>query len=180
MGAKINMGNGYVEAKVDGRLKGGTVYLDVASVGATENIMMAATLAEGKTVIENCAKEPEIVDLANYLNKMGASVVGAGTETIRIQGVEKLHGAEHTIIPDRVEAGTFMVAAAVTGGDVLIENVVPEHLRPVIAKLREMGAEITEEENSIRVIGQENLRATDIKTLTHPGFQTYMQSNMTA
>lgn len=132
MGAKVNIGNGFVEVSVDGRLQGCTVYLDVASVGATENIMMAATLAEGKTVIENCAKEPEIVDLANYLNKMGADIVGAGTETIRINGVEKLHGAEHTIIPDRVEAGTFMVAAAVTGGNVLIENVVTEHLRPVI------------------------------------------------
>src|SRR5690625_4557956 len=178
MGAKINMGNGYVEAKVDGRLKGGTVYLDVASVGATENIMMAATLAEGKTVIENCAKEPEIVDLANYLNKMGADIVGAGTETIRIHGVEKLTGTEHTIIPDRIEAGTFMVAAAVTGGDVFVENVVTEHLRPLIAKLREMGVEITEEENGVRVKGPETLKATDIKTLPHPGFPTDMQSQM--
>ena len=178
MGAKVNTGNGFVEVSVDGRLQGGTVYLDVASVGATENIMMAATLAEGKTVIENCAKEPEIVDLANYLNKMGASVVGAGTETIRIQGVEKLHGAEHTIIPDRVEAGTFMVAAAVTGGDVLVENVLTEHLRPVIAKLREMGVEIIEEDNRVRVIGTEKLKSTDIKTLPHPGFPTDMQSQM--
>src|SRR5699024_5043163 len=117
MGAKVTKGNGYVEVKVDGRLKGGTIYLDMASVGATENIMMAAALAEGKTVIENCAKEPEIVDLANYLNKMGANIIGAGTETIKIQGVDKLQGVEHTIIPDRVEAGTFMVAAAVTGGN---------------------------------------------------------------
>lgn len=178
MGAKVNIGNGFVEVSVDGRLQGCTVYLDVASVGATENIMMAATLAEGKTVIENCAKEPEIVDLANYLNKMGADIVGAGTETIRINGVEKLHGAEHTIIPDRVEAGTFMVAAAVTGGNVLIENVVTEHLRPVIAKLREMGVEIIEEENGVRVIGPSNLKATDIKTLPHPGFPTDMQSQM--
>ncbi|MBO1004266.1 UDP-N-acetylglucosamine 1-carboxyvinyltransferase [Pseudogracilibacillus auburnensis] len=178
MGAKVNIGNGFVEVSVDGRLQGCTVYLDVASVGATENIMMAATLAEGKTVIENCAKEPEIVDLANYLNKMGADIVGAGTETIRINGVEKLHGAEHTIIPDRVEAGTFMVAAAVTGGNVLIENVVTEHLRPVIAKLREMGVEIIEEENGVRVIGPNNLKATDIKTLPHPGFPTDMQSQM--
>lgn len=178
MGAKVNTGNGFVEVSVDGRLQGGTVYLDVASVGATENIMMAATLAEGKTVIENCAKEPEIVDLANYLNKMGAKVIGAGTETIRIQGVEKLTGAEHTIIPDRVEAGTFMVAAAVTRGDVLVENVLTEHLRPVIAKLREMGVEIIEEENGVRVIGPEKLTSTDIKTLPHPGFPTDMQSQM--
>lgn len=178
MGAEIILGNGFVEAKVDGRLKGGTVYLDVASVGATENIMMAATLAEGKTIIENCAKEPEIVDLANYLNKMGADIVGAGTETIRIHGVEKLTGAEHTIIPDRIEAGTFMVAAAVTGGDVFVENVLTEHLRPVIAKLREMGVEITEEENGVRVRATEKLMSTDIKTLPHPGFPTDMQSQM--
>lgn len=178
MGAKVNFGNGFVEVSVDGRLQGSTVYLDVASVGATENIMMAATLAEGKTVIENCAKEPEIVDLANYLNKMGAKIIGAGTETIKIQGVDKLHGATHTIIPDRVEAGTFMVAAAVTGGDVLIENVVTEHLRPVIAKLREMGVEITEEDNGVRVVSNQPLKSTDIKTLPHPGFPTDMQSQM--
>ncbi len=178
MGAKVNTGNGFVEVSVDGRLQGGTVYLDVASVGATENIMMAATLAEGKTIIENCAKEPEIVDLANYLNKMGAQIIGAGTETIRIKGVEKLTGAEHTIIPDRVEAGTFMVAAAVTGGDVLIENVLTEHLSPVIAKLREMGVEIIEEDNGVRVIAPEKLKSTDIKTLPHPGFPTDMQSQM--
>src|SRR5690625_480018 len=178
MGAKINMGNGYVEAKVDGRLKGGTVYLDVASVGATENIMMAATLAEGKTVIENCAKEPEIVDLANYLNKMGAKIVGAGTETIRIQGVEALQGVEHTIIPDRIEAGTFMVAAAITGGNVFVENVLTEHLRPVIAKLREMGVTIDEQENGVHVSVDKPLKATDIKTLPHPGFPTDMQAQM--
>lgn len=178
MGAKVHVGNGFVEVSVDDHLKGATIYLDVPSVGATENIMMAAVLAEGKTVIENCAKEPEIVDLANYLNKMGAKIVGAGTETIRIQGVEKLHGTEHTIIPDRIEAGTFMVAAAVTGGDVVIENVVPEHLRPVIAKLREMGLQIIEEDTSVRVIANEPLQATDIKTLPHPGFPTDMQSQM--
>src|SRR5690625_1005082 len=176
MGAKINMGNGYVEAKVDGRLKGGTVYLDVASVGATENIMMAATLAEGKTVIENCAKEPEIVDLANYLNKMGADIVGAGTETIRIHGVEKLTGTEHTIIPDRIEAGTFMISAAVTGGDVFVENVLTEHLRPVIAKLREMGVEITEKENGVRVKAPKQLLATTIKKIPHSRNPQWMQS----
>src|SRR5690625_2677569 len=178
MGAEVNIGNGFVEVNVDGRLQGGTVYLDVASVGATENIMMAATLAEGKTVIENCAKEPEIVDLANYLNKMGANIVGAGTETIRITGVDKGHGAEHTIIPDRVEAGTFMVATAVTGGNVLVENVLTEHLRPVIAKLREMGVVIIEEENGVRVKAPKALKSTDFKTLPHPGFPTDMQSQM--
>src|SRR5690625_3245395 len=176
MGAEIIKGNGYVEAKVDNRLQGGTIYLDVASVGATENIMMAATLAEGKTVIENCAKEPEIVDLANYLNKMGANIVGAGTETIRITGVDKLHGAEHTIIPDRVEAGTFMVAAAVTGGNVLVENVLTEHLRPVIAKLREMNVELIENENSIRYNGPVYLDTTIVKTLSTPGLSCNMQS----
>lgn len=178
MGASVEYGNGFVELKTNGKLKGASIYLDVASVGATENIMMAATLAEGTTVIENCAKEPEIVDLANYLIKMGADIVGAGTETIRIKGVERLHGADHTIIPDRIEAGTFMVAAAVTGGDIVIENVLSEHLRPVIAKLREMGVIIEEGENTIRVSAPNPLKATDIKTLPHPGFPTDMQSQM--
>ncbi|MFD1036845.1 UDP-N-acetylglucosamine 1-carboxyvinyltransferase [Virgibacillus byunsanensis] len=178
MGADVHVGNGFVEVEVDGRLQGAKIYLDMPSVGATENIMMAATLAEGKTIIENCAKEPEIVDLANFLNKMGAKVIGAGTETIKITGVEKLHGAEHAIIPDRVEAGTFMVAAAITGGNVLIENAVSEHLRSVISKLEEMGVTIMEENNGLRVIGPKELKATDIKTLPHPGFPTDMQSQM--
>src|SRR5699024_1772233 len=133
MGAEVHFGNGFVEVSVAGRLQGAKIYLDMPSVGATENIMMAAALAEGQTIIENCAKEPEIVDLANFLNKMGGKVVGAGTETIRIDGVEKLTGTEHAIIPDRVEAGTFMVAAAITGGNVFIENAVSEHLRSVIS-----------------------------------------------
>lgn len=180
MGAEIHVGNGFVEAKVDGRLKGAKIYLDMPSVGATENIMMAAALADGKTTLENCAKEPEIVDLANYLNKMGANIVGAGTETIRIHGVEKLHGAEHSIIPDRVEAGTFMVAAAITGGNVLIENVESEHVRSVISKLEEMNVSVTEEGNGLRVIGPDELKATDIKTLPYPGFPTDMQSQMMA
>ncbi|MBC5635646.1 UDP-N-acetylglucosamine 1-carboxyvinyltransferase [Ornithinibacillus sp. BX22] len=180
MGAKVHVGNGFVEVEVDGRLQGAKIYLDVPSVGATENIMMAATLAEGRTFIENAAKEPEIVDLANFLNKMGARVVGAGTETIRIDGVEKLHGTVHSIIPDRIEAGTFMIAAAITGGNVLIENAVSEHLRPLISKLEEMGVTIFEEENGIRVIGPDVLKATDIKTLPHPGFPTDMQSQMMA
>ncbi|MBP2076207.1 UDP-N-acetylglucosamine 1-carboxyvinyltransferase [Oceanobacillus polygoni] len=180
MGADIHVGNGFVEAKVDGRLQGAKIYLDMPSVGATENIMMAAALAEGKTILENCAKEPEIVDLANYLNKMGARIVGAGTETIRIHGVEKLCGVEHSIIPDRIEAGTFMVAAAITGGNVLIENAVSEHLRSVISKLEEMNVKVIEEEEGIRVIGSDDLKATDIKTLPHPGFPTDMQSQMMA
>ena len=178
MGAEINVGNGFVEVTSNGRLQGAKIYLDVASVGATENLIMAAALAEGKTVLENVAKEPEIVDLANYLNKMGANVIGAGTETIQIEGVEKLTGTDHTIIPDRVEAGTFMVAAAVTQGNVLIQNVVSEHLRPVIAKLREMGVKIIEEDEDLRVIGPSELTATDIKTLPHPGYPTDMQSQM--
>ncbi|HLS35905.1 MAG TPA: UDP-N-acetylglucosamine 1-carboxyvinyltransferase [Bacillota bacterium] len=180
MGAEVHFGNGFVEVQAKDRLKGAKVYLDVASVGATENIMMAATLAEGKTIIENCAKEPEIVDLANFLNKMGANIIGAGTETIRINGVDKLHGAEHTVIPDRIEAGTFMVAAAMTKGNVLIENAESEHLRSVISKLEEMDVIIREEENGLRVIGPEKLKSTDIKTLPHPGFPTDMQSQMMA
>src|SRR5690606_26524536 len=131
---------------------------------------MAAVLAEGSTVIENCAKEPEIVDLANYLNSMGAFVRGAGTGTIRIEGVEKLYGADHTIIPDRIEAGTFMVAAAITGGNVLVQGAVPEHLSSVIAKLEEMNVTIIEESDVIRVIGPDKLKAAHIKTMPHPGF----------
>lgn len=180
MGAEVHVGNGFVEAHVNGRLQGAKIYLDMPSVGATENIMMAAALAEGKTILENCAKEPEIVDLANYLNKMGAKVVGAGTETIRIEGVEKLIGTDHAIIPDRVEAGTFMVAAAITGGNILIENAESEHLRSVTSKLEEMGVIVTEEKNGLRVIGPKELKATDIKTLPHPGFPTDMQPQMMA
>ena len=180
MGAKVHVGNGFVEATVDGRLQGAKIYLDVPSVGATENIMMAAALAEGKTIIENAAKEPEIVDLANFINKMGGRVIGAGTETIRIEGVETLHGAVHSIIPDRIEAGTFMIAAAITGGNILIENAVSEHLRPLIAKLEEMGVTIIEEGNGLRVIGPDVLKATDVKTLAHPGFPTDMQSQIMA
>lgn len=178
MGAEIHVGNGYVEANVNGRLQGAKIYLDMPSVGATENIMMAAALAEGKTVIENAAKEPEIVDLANYLNKMGANIVGAGTETIRIIGVEKLRGTEHMIIPDRIEAGTFMVASAITGGNVFIENAMREHLRSVISKLEEMNVDVIDENGGLRIIGPEKLKSTDIKTLPHPGFPTDMQSQM--
>jgi len=180
MGAKVKVGNGFVEAYVEGELKGAKIYLDFPSVGATENIMSAATLAKGTTVLENAAKEPEIVDLANFLNAMGAKVRGAGTGTIRIEGVDKLYGANHPIIPDRIEAGTFMVAAAITGGDVLIENAVPEHLRSITAKMEEMGVKIVEENEGIRVIGPDKLKAVDIKTMPHPGFPTDMQSQMMA
>jgi UDP-N-acetylglucosamine 1-carboxyvinyltransferase len=180
MGAKVKVGNGFIDAEVEGRLKGARVYLDFPSVGATENIMMAATLAEGITILENVAKEPEIVDLANLLNKMGAKVRGAGTGTMRIEGVDKLYGTEHTIIPDRIEAGTFMTAAALTGGNVLVQGAVPEHLTSLIAKMEEMGVKILEEEDGLRVIGPKTLKAIDIKTMPHPGFPTDMQSQMMA
>lgn len=180
MGAKISFGHGYVEAKTEGRLKGANVYLDFPSVGATENIMTAASLAEGTTVIENAAKEPEIVDLANFINSMGGRVIGAGTNTIRIEGVDTLYGVEHHIIPDRIEAGTFMVAAAITKGDVVIENAVPEHMTALIAKMREMGVEITELDEGISVRAPHTLKAVDIKTMPHPGFPTDMQSQMMA
>ena len=180
MGAKVKVGNGFIEAEVDGRLKGAKIYLDFPSVGATENIMMAATLAQGTTIIENVAKEPEIVDLANFLNKMGGNVRGAGTGTLRIEGVDVLFGADHNIIPDRIEAGTFMVAGAITGGNVLVQGAVPEHLSSLIAKMEEMGVTVIEEHDGIRVIGPEKLKAVDIKTMPHPGFPTDMQSQMMA
>ena len=178
MGVEITQGNGYLEATVD-QLKGADIYLDFPSVGATQNIMMAATMAEGTTVIENAAREPEIVDLANYLNRMGAKVVGAGTEKIRITGVEALTGCNHSVIPDRIESGTFMVAAAITEGNVLIKDMVGEHNRPLISKLREMGVAIEEEADGIRVIGPEKLTAVDIKTMPYPGFPTDMQAQFT-
>ncbi|GFR39403.1 UDP-N-acetylglucosamine 1-carboxyvinyltransferase 1 [Insulibacter thermoxylanivorax] len=180
MGADINLGQGYIEARTRGRLKGAKIYLDVASVGATENIMMAAALAEGTTVIENAAKEPEIVDLANYLNAMGAKVRGAGTGLIRIEGVEKLHGVEYAVIPDRIEAGTYMIAAAITGGDVYVEGAIVDHLKPVISKMQEMGVEIRADENGVHVLAPHKLRAVDVKTLPYPGFPTDMQAPMMA
>ena len=180
MGCEITFGNGYVEAHAKNGLKGAEVYLDFPSVGATENIMAAAALAEGTTIIENAAKEPEIVDLANYINGMGGRVIGAGTDTIRIEGVKELTGCTHYIIPDRIEAGTFMVAAAITRGDVVIENAVPEHLTALIAKMREMGVEIFEEAEGIRVRANNPLKAVDIKTMPHPGFPTDMQSQLMA
>lgn len=180
MGAKIVQGHGFVEAGVRGRLRGSKIYLDFPSVGATENIIMAAVLAEGQTVIENAAIEPEIVDLATFLISMGAEIKGAGTDTIRVVGVKDLKGASHAVIPDRIEAGTFMVAAAISGGDVTIDNVVPDHLKPVSAKLREAGVEISEELSSIRVKAGEPLKSVDIKTHPYPGFPTDMQSQMAA
>jgi UDP-N-acetylglucosamine 1-carboxyvinyltransferase len=180
LGAEIEEGHGYVEAKAD-KLIGANVYLDFPSVGATENIMMAAVLAEGTTIIENVAEEPEIVDLANFLNKMGAKIKGAGTDTIKIEGVERLHGTKHAVIPDRIETGTFMVAAAITRGNVLIKNVVPDHVKPVIAKLKECGAVIEDGDDGMRVRGDINpLISTDIKTLPYPGFPTDMQSQFMA
>lgn len=175
LGAEIDVDHGYVGAFGD-KLKGDRIYLDFPSVGATENIMMAAVLAEGETTIDNAAMEPEIVDLANFLNKMGADISGAGTSSIRIRGVEKLGGATHSIIPDRIEAGTFMVASAITGGDIIIENVIPSHIKPAIAKLREIGCEIWENGDKIRVIGTADRKAVDIKTLPYPGFPTDMQA----
>ena len=178
MGANITFGNGFDEAKTDGRLRGAKIYLDFPSVGATENIMSAAALADGVTIIENAAKEPEIVDLANYINEMGGNVKGAGTDTMRIEGVETLHGSNHSIIPDRVEAGTFMVAAAITEGDVIIENAVPEHMAALISKMGEMGVDIQETDEGLRVRATRPLRSIDIKTMPHPGFPTDMQSQM--
>lgn len=180
MGATVKVGNGFIEAEAVDGLHGAKIYLDFPSVGATENIMMAAVLAKGTTIIENVAKEPEIVDLANFLNKMGAKVKGAGTGTIKIEGVEVLFGADHNIIPDRIEAGTFMVASAITGGNVLVRGAVPEHLSSLVAKMEEMGVTIIEEEDGLRVIGPEKLKAVDIKTMPHPGFPTDMQSQMMA
>lgn len=175
LGAEIELGYGYVEASAE-KLVGANIYLDFPSVGATENIMMAAVLAEGRTFIENAAEEPEIIDLANFLNKMGADIIGAGTDTIRINGVKKLGGATHTVIPDRIEAGTYMIAAAITGGNVLVDNVVPDHLKPIIAKLKECEIDVKEEGNGLRVIANNRPKAVDIKTMPYPGFPTDMQS----
>jgi UDP-N-acetylglucosamine 1-carboxyvinyltransferase len=180
LGAEIEQGHGYVEARAD-ELTGGKVYLDFPSVGATENIMMAASLANGHTVIENAAEEPEIVDLANFMNKMGAKIKGAGTDTIRIEGVPVLSGTRHAVIPDRIETGTFMVAAAITKGDILLKNVVPDHVKPVIAKLMECGVSIEDSDEGLRVRGDlQPLISTDIKTMPYPGFPTDMQPQFMA
>ena len=180
MGAKITQLGGDITAEAE-KLRGAHIYMDFPSVGATQNLMMAATLAEGVTTIENAAREPEIVDLAILLNEMGAQVRGAGTETLVITGVDSLHGAEHDVVQDRIEAGTFMVAAAMTSGNVLIKDAVWEHNRPLISKLMEMGVSVTEEENGIRVQAElDNLRPVTVKTLPHPGFPTDMQAQFTA
>ena len=180
LGAEIKIGHGFIEASAPEGLKGAKVYLDFPSVGATENIMMAASMAEGVTVLENPAQEPEIVDLANYLNVMGAKVRGAGTNVIKIEGMGKLMGRDYTIIPDRIEAGTYMVAAAMTRGDVYIENAISEHLKPVVAKLKEAGAVIEEDVEGIRVTCDRPTRAVDIKTMPYPGFPTDMQAQFMA
>ena len=180
LGVKIEQGHGYIEASAPEGMTGANIYLDFPSVGATENIMMAAAMANGTTVLENPAEEPEIVDLANYLNQMGARVRGAGTNVITIEGVSELHGVQHSVIPDRIEAGTYMIAAAMPGGDVIIENVLPEHQKPLIAKLREAGALVEEDIDRIHVVGSGKLKAVDIKTLPYPGFPTDMQAQMMA
>lgn len=180
MGVSFEQAGGYIEGKIEGRLQGTKIHMDFPSVGATQNLMMAASLAEGTTHLENAAMEPEIVDLANYINAMGGRVIGAGTGHVKIIGVEKLRGAEHTVIPDRIEAGTFMIAAAITRSEVLLENVVIEHLSAVVAKLEEIGIRFKEEGNDVRVIPAENYKPTDLKTMPHPGFPTDMQSQMMA
>ncbi len=177
LGAKISEKHGYVIAETDG-LKGTEIHLDFPSVGATENLIMAATQAHGQTIIRNCAREPEIVDLQNFLNGLGARVRGAGTDLVKIDGPTKLGSTRHTVIPDRIEAGTHMVAAAITGGDVVVENVIPEHVEAVIAKLRETGAKVEVGEDRVRVVGPSRLKAVDLKTLFYPGFPTDMQAQM--
>lgn len=180
LGAEIEIGHGYIEARAPHGLTGARIYLDFPSVGATENIMMAASMAKGQTILENPAHEPEIIDLANYLNVMGAKVRGAGTNVIKIEGVDRLMGKNYTIIPDRIEAGTYMVAAAMTKGNVYIENAISEHLKPVIAKLKEAGVTIEEDINGIRVKCDGLIKAVDIKTLPYPGFPTDMQAQFMA
>lgn len=181
LGADVDVKNGFVYADArDGRLHGARIYLDKVSVGATMNIMLAAALAQGRTIIENAAREPHIVDLANFLNSMGADVRGAGTDTIKVNGVDKLHGGSYAIIPDQIEAGTYMVAAAATGGEVLVRNVIPRHLECISAKLRETGTIVQEYEDSVLVKGASALRRVNIKTLPYPGFPTDMQPPMGA
>ncbi|SDZ21715.1 UDP-N-acetylglucosamine 1-carboxyvinyltransferase [Thermoactinomyces sp. DSM 45892] len=180
MGVQFEVSHGCVEGFVADRLQGANIYLDFPSVGATQNLMMAATLAQGRTVIGNAACEPEIVDLANLLNAMGARVRGAGTDEIRIDGVDFLRGTEHTVIPDRIEAGTYMVAAAITRGDVFVEGAISEHLVPLVAKLREMGVSVLDGDNGIHVSAKGDLKPVDVKTLPYPGFPTDLQSQMMA
>ncbi len=176
LGARIALEEGFVSAYSDNGLKGGKIYLDFPSVGATENIMMAAALADGITTIENAAEEPEIVDLANFINAMGGNVRGAGTNVIKITGADRLNGAEHTVIPDRIEAGTYLIAGALAGNSVTVENVIAHHIRPVISKLIECGVELEENASSITITKAATIKPTDIKTLPYPGFPTDMQS----
>ena len=179
LGAAVDVKNGFVYADAaGGRLHGARIYLDKVSVGATMNIILAATLAQGRTIIENAAREPHIVDLANFLNSMGADVRGAGTDTVKVNGVDRLHGGTYTIIPDQIEAGTYMVAAAATGGEVLVKNVIPKHLECISAKLRETGTIVQEYEDSVLVKGASTLRRANVKTLPYPGFPTDMQPQM--
>jgi len=180
MGARVTEGDYIVARAEGGRMKGANVYLDVVSVGATMNIMMAAALADGTTVIENAAKEPHIVDLANFLNLMGANIKGAGTDTIRIHGVERLHGGAYAIIPDQIEAGTYMTAVAAAGGDVLVRGIIPKHMDCITAKLLEMGVEVEEKDDTLRIRRSGPLTRTNIKTLPYPGFPTDMQPQITA
>ena len=181
LGADVDVKSGFVYADArDGKLHGARIYLDKVSVGATMNIILAATLAQGRTIIENAAREPHIVDLANFLNSMGADIRGAGTDTVKVNGVEKLHGGSYAIIPDQIEAGTYMVAAAATGGEVLIKNVIPRHLECISAKLRETGTIVLENGDSVLVKGASSLRKINVKTLPYPGFPTDMQPQMCA
>ena len=181
LGAKVVVEGGFIHASANtGRLKGANVYLDAVSVGATMNIMMAAVMAEGNTVIENAAKEPHIVDLANFLNSMGANIRGAGTDTIKIRGVSQLTGGSYAIIPDQIEAGTYMAAVAATGGQVLVKNIIPKHMDCITAKLVEMGVEVQENEDTLLVRRMKRLQKTNIKTLPYPGFPTDMQPQITA
>lgn len=179
LGANVKIEHGFIEAKAD-RLRGAHIFLDMVSVGATVNLMLASALAEGTTIIENAAKEPHVVDLANFLNCMGANIKGAGTDVIRVKGVERLHKAEYTIIPDQIEAGTFMAAAAATKGDITVKNVIPKHLESITAKLLEVGCQIQESDDEVRVVATKPLNSTQLKTLPYPGFPTDMQPQMTA
>ncbi|HFQ6278822.1 TPA: UDP-N-acetylglucosamine 1-carboxyvinyltransferase [Staphylococcus aureus] len=180
LGAEIHLENGNIYANAKDGLKGTSIHLDFPSVGATQNIIMAASLAKGKTLIENAAKEPEIVDLANYINEMGGRITGAGTDTITINGVESLHGVEHAIIPDRIEAGTLLIAGAITRGDIFVRGAIKEHMASLVYKLEEMGVELDYQEDGIRVRAEGELQPVDIKTLPHPGYPTDMQSQMMA
>ena len=180
LGVNVEIGHGYVEGVVDGHMQGNTIYLDFPSVGATENILMAATLAKGTTTIENAAQEPEITDLASFLTKMGANISGAGTSTIRIKGVDKLKGVRHQVIPDRIEAGTYMVASAITKSKIFVDNVLPTHLRPLISKMEEAGIIITPEGNGVHVDARNGYKGVDITTLPYPGFPTDMQAQFMA